>query len=528
MNAAAAFLDIFSRMATRPAVCEPGGRSITYDRLGRQTVALAAELRRQGMTPGDRVLLQTPNGIVFAASALAVLLAGGVPVLIEPGLGDEVYLSRLRSAAPRWWLVHPLVLWVNRLPGLTAWLRRRELDVPPLPPAANGPRKIPVTHRRLQRLAATGPLPDAFTPADREAGDDGLLIFTGGTTSLPKGVRLSHGALDAYIANITSAVADLTLENFLADTPQQVLYALRLGRTAHITKGRKARRARLVRELIAGERVDAYFGSPYVWTEMAAQAGPQAAALPASLKTVLLGGAPVTSDFLAALRGRLHPATRVLALYGMTEVGPVCFVAAEDKIAYRGEGDLVGRTLDGVRVEIAEAHPETGIGEVVVHSSSLFTGYLDQPERPAEQGLATGDYGKIVQVGGRPMLALLGRKKDMIIRNGVNIYPISFEASLRAMTDPSGRRLLRECALVGVWNERRQDEDVVLFIEPAAGVEPDLEYLKREAARLCGSDAKPAAVLIRRPIPVTGRQNKVDKQALRDDAAQRYRQSQPA
>jgi hypothetical protein len=115
----------------------------------------------------------------------------------------------------------------------------------------------------------------------------------------------------------------------------------------------------------------------------------------------------------------------------------------------------------------------------------------------------------------------------MIIRNGVNIYPISFEASLRAMTDPSGRRLLRECALVGVWNERRQDEDVVLFIEPAAGVEPDLEYLKREAARLCGSDAKPDAVLIRRPIPVLpdGKTRWTSKPCA-TNAAQRYRQSQ--
>lgn len=527
MNAAAPFLDIFSRMADRVAVCEPDGRSVTYAQLGRQTVALGAELRRQGLQPGDRVLLQTPNGIVFAASALAVLLVGGVPVLIEPGLGDEVYLSRLKLAAPRWWLAHPLILWVNRLPGLVAWLRRRELDVPPLPPKKDGPPRILVTRRRLQQLAAAGPAGETFVPADRRVEDDGLLIFTGGTTSLPKGVRLSHGALDAYISNITSAVQGLTLENFLADTPQQVLYALRLGKTAHITKGRKARRARLVRELIERQVVDAYFGSPYVWTEMAAQAGPHPAPLPASLKTVLLGGAPVTADFLAALRDRLPPGAHMLALYGMTEVGPVCFVTAEEKIAYHGEGDLVGRALDGVRLELAAADPVTGIGEVVVHSPSLFTGYLDQPERPAGEGLATGDFGKIVQIGGRPLLVLLGRKKDMIIRNGVNIYPLSFEASLRAMKDSTGRPLLRECALVGVWNEHRQDEDVVLVIEPAAACEPDLEYVRREAARLCGSDAKPDAVLVRRPILVTGRQNKVDKQALREDVAQHYKRSQP-
>ena len=257
-----------------------------------------------------------------------------------------------------------------------------------------------------------------------------------------------------------------------------------------------------------------------------AQAGLHRGTLPATLKTVLLGGAPVTADFLRTLRSWVAPGTRVLVLYGMTEAGPVCAVPAEAKIAYDGDGDLVGQALDGVRLELADRDPDTGIGEVVVHSPSLYTGYLGQTERQPDKGLETGDLGRLVEIDQREMLVLLGRKKDMIIRNGVNIYPMSFEANLRAMTDTAGRPLLRECAMIGLWNAARQDEDVVLCVQPAAGVEADPARVNKEAARICGTDAKPDNILVVSPIPVTGRQNKVDKQALRKAAAARL--SMPA
>ena len=522
MNAAQPFLENLSSQADRTAIVEPGGRSITYGGLHRRIAGLADELCRQGMEPGDRVVLQIPNGIAFAATALAVLLGGGVPVLIEPGLGDEVYLSRVRVSAPRFLIVHPLILRIRRVPGLASVLRRAELDVPPVPPVTGGLRRIVVDVRRLDGLARRAGDDPALASVERSAGDDAILIFTGGTTDMPKGVRLSHGAVGDYISNISSAISGLACERFVADTPQQVLYALRLGKTAHVTKGRKQKRARIVMGLLREAAVDAYFGSPYVWMEMRAQAGPSPEPLPDSMKTVLLGGAPVTPDFLALLRAWLPDRTHVMVLYGMTEVGPVCVVRAEDKLRYEGEGDLVGKPLPGVRIEIDPIPgAEEGVGEVVVHSPSLYTGYLGQPDRPPEEGLRTGDVGRRVTVDGEEMLSLLGRGKDMIIRNGVNIYPLSFEPRIRALAGSEGDRLLRECALVGVWNPTRQDEDVVLCVEPSPGATLDMDRLRRHAERVCGTDAKPDHYLLVEPIPVTGRQNKVDKKALRAHCADR-------
>ena len=517
MNASLPFFQVFAKHKDQIAVVEPGGRSVTYGGLLSQTVGLALHLAELGLVAGDRVVLQVPNGIEFSAAAMAVLLSGGVPVLIEPGLGDEVYLARVQASKASWQLVHPVVSRVNAVPGGTAVLRRFELDLPPPLPASLVANRLALTPKLMRRVAADVPFDVAlrFAPASRHGSDDGILVFTGGTTSDPKGVRLTHQALAAYIKQIGAAVSDLTVENYLADTPQQVLYALRLGKTAYVSKGRKARRARYVHKLLTKGLVGAYFGSPYVWSEMMARSGSAGLQAPA-LASVMLGGAPVTREFLGRLIAWLPETTKVVVLYGLTEAGPVCAVEATRKLNYRGDGDLVGSPVGDVTLEIPDATHADGIAEVVVHSPSLYAGYVGKPARGEDEGLRTGDLGKLVQVDGEKMLVLHGRVKDMIIRNGVNIYPLSFEERLRALEDAEDRPLLRECALVGLWNDVRQDEDVVLCVEPAAGVELDEGMLRRKAHIICGTDAMPDHVLLLSSIPVTGRQNKVDKKQLRE------------
>ena len=514
MNAAEPYLDILAASPHRLAVCEPGGRSITYSDLRRRVIALAQDLREQGFTAGDRALMLVPNGVEFAASALAVFLLGGTPVLLEPGLGDPVFLSRVKAAGPKWLLLHPLLAWIGRIPGARALLKKREIEVPPIPKLP-GMRTVIVSPKKLDRLQRQVPEDATFEIANRDDSDDGILVFTGGTTSAPKGVRLCHGALSHYLSHISSAITGMHLENFLADTPQQVLYALRLGKTAYTTKGRTKKRAATVHSLATAGKVDAYFGSPYVWMEMMASGS--GGTMPATLKTVLLGGAPVTREFLRLLRNKLHSDTKVLVLYGMTEAGPVCAVSAEDKLAYTGEGDLVGAPLHGVTLEIDGGGE---IGEVIVQSPSLYSGYLHDTER-GDEGFRTGDLGQLIEVNTTQMLLLLGRRKDMIIRAGVNIYPASFEENLRAIKNNRGDRLVREAAMIGVWNPATQDEAVVLCIEPLPGADVDRAALEKDAASVCGIDARPDHLLVLDAIPVTGRQNKVDKNALRQIAVKR-------
>lgn len=525
MNIAKLILDRLLAQPEHLAICEPNGRTICCRDLHGAVTALAAHLVSRGLLADDRVVLQIPNGIELTAATLAVLWAGGVPVLCEPGIGDAVYASRIALTSPRWLLVHPLVAGINRTPGLRRALGHFELAIPPSPDITTSDVTcLEISRRRLEKLVSRHPSDPDAAPAVRARTDPAVVVFTGGTTRLPKGVLLSHGALRHYLGNIGELTASLQIERLVTDTLPQVLFALHFGRSAFITRGRRRRRAEHVLSLIQSGRVDAYFGAPYIWREMLSLAHAPADPLPSSLKSVLLGSAPVTRDFLGALGGWLSPSTRCVALYGLTEVGPVCAVSMEEKLAWDGEGDLVGEPLPNISLHIEGAHAQQEIGEVVVHGPSLYSGYLGAPPRRSGAGLFTGDMGRLVTVGDRTMLALVGRKKDMIIRRGINIYPGTLDPLLSNLggqrsSGGSAKPMTQTCALIGLYNDDRQDEDVILCVEVPPGTQrPDVEKIKRLASQIAGADAAPDRILLLRKMPRTGRQNKIDKEALRAHA----------
>ncbi|MCB9733614.1 MAG: acyl--CoA ligase [Deltaproteobacteria bacterium] len=512
MNAAAAFLETFERAGDALAFVEHHGQETSYRQLLRQVRALAAVLSRRGLAPGDRVVLQLPSGPVLSAGILAVIALGGVPVLADPGLGDAVYTGRIEAAAPRFVLVHPMVEAVGRLPAVRRQLEaRRDLS---LPPAVGGPGVKPIRlARSWLRLGARTPLGGRYvTPVPVAPEADGVIVFTGGTTKEPKGVRLSHGALSAYMAGVARVAEDVPFERFLADTPQQALYGLSMGKTVLTTPARKPRRAPFSLALLRRGAAHAYFGAPWIWQEMMASA--RGERLPAGVRAVFLGGAPVTRPFLERLHAFLPADAVVRVLYGLTEAGPVASVDAAEKLAWpTADGDLVGRPLPGVELALAEPD-ERGVGEVLVRSPSLFGGYLGAPARPPGDALRTGDLGRLVlDAVGEPRLALVGRVKDMIIRNSVNIYPPSFEPTIEALTAPDGRPWVRRAAMVGAWNDARADEDVVLCVEPEPGF--DEAAFGAAVAEAVGADAAPDRTLVVEAWPVVGRLNKVDKGALR-------------
>jgi acyl-CoA synthetase (AMP-forming)/AMP-acid ligase II len=184
----------------------------------------------------------------------------------------------------------------------------------------------------------------------------------------------------------------------------------------------------------------------------------------------------------------------------MTEALPVSWVSLEDKLAHLGDGDLAGEPCPGVHIRIAAD------GEILVSGPNLCRGYLGMP--PATE-VATGDIGRLD--GGR--LVLLGRKKDMIIRGSYNIYPALVEDTVAAV------RGVRRCALIGLYDDRRADEEVVLAVEPQDGA--DRAELRRrvkreifEGPRRIDIYARPDRIVFTR-IPLAGRSHKPDKIALR-------------
>jgi acyl-CoA synthetase (AMP-forming)/AMP-acid ligase II len=177
-----------------------------------------------------------------------------------------------------------------------------------------------------------------------------------------------------------------------------------------------------------------------------------------------------------------------------------------EKLAWEGEGDLVGAPLPGARVRIGEGN------ELFVAGDWLCGRYLGK--EPLME-VATGDLARLDDDG---RVVLLGRAKDMIIRGHYNIYPALYEGKIAEIPG------VARCALIGVWDERAGDERVVLVLEPAADVTDPAQLTRRvelalRADALVDTLALPDEIVVM-PLPESGRTHKIDRNTLRRKLAE--------
>jgi acyl-CoA synthetase (AMP-forming)/AMP-acid ligase II len=182
----------------------------------------------------------------------------------------------------------------------------------------------------------------------------------------------------------------------------------------------------------------------------------------------------------------------------------VAAIELREKLLFAGVGDVVGRPVHGVDASIDDQ------GELIVAGPHLFNRYLGSPSVDRH---ATGDLATI-DASGR--VVLLGRSKDMIIRGANNIYP--------ALHEPVVERIegVHRAAMVGVFDETRADERLVLVIEPAVSLrspEQVSEFTRHVATALRTTNRIDHAALpddiVVGTVPLSGRSSKVDKAQLR-------------
>jgi acyl-CoA synthetase (AMP-forming)/AMP-acid ligase II len=249
------------------------------------------------------------------------------------------------------------------------------------------------------------------------------------------------------------------------------------------------------------------FATPSAFQSVIQHARGMRRPLPAHLRVLMLGAAPVDRAFLARVHDVVPRSTALWSVYAMTEMLPVARVNLHDKLARHGVGDLVGAPFPGVRARLA---PD---GELLLSGPHLFTGYFGQSSVTEH---ATGDLAALDEHG---RIVLLGRKKDMIIRGHQNVYPGLYEPTIAAIAG------VRRCSLVGVYSDAAADERIVLAVEPEVDQRlPDLERRLRAELR-SGPHSIDLAVqpdaIVFTQLPVAGRSNKVDKRALLELVRQR-------
>jgi acyl-CoA synthetase (AMP-forming)/AMP-acid ligase II len=182
------------------------------------------------------------------------------------------------------------------------------------------------------------------------------------------------------------------------------------------------------------------------------------------LRLLLSSGAPLHADERRAIRQRVCPA--FCEYYASTEGGGVSLLTPEDQ---RVHGDSVGRAVFGVEIEIVdEQHrrlPPGTTGILRYRGPGVANGYYRDPEASAEAFHDGWFYpGDLAECDARGFVFLRGRRKDMIIRGGVNIYPAEVEAIL--MAHPA----VADAAVVG-WPSREFGEEIAAFVRARGAVE---------------------------------------------------------
>ena len=402
------------------------GQSTSYRQLWDETRAYAGALRELGIGEGDRVAVLIPNVTDFARVYYAVLALGAVVVPIHALLKRHEIAYVLEDSGAR--------LLVCAAPLLGEGAAGAELSgvetISVLAPEELG-------SIRLEDLAAAATPIGTYLP--RRPEDIATILYTSGTTGKPK------GALGTHVALLEQANT-LLLDTIDMRRGDKVFGGLPLfhtfGQTTVLNTGLRVGAEIMLLfkftaagalDLVLDEDIDLFFGVPTMYVAML-EAGKQREGKPSRLRFGVSGGASLPVSVLTAFEERFG--APIYEGYGLTETSPVaCF----NHVGRTPRPGTIGTPVWGVEVEIADPAyldeirllPRGEIGELVIRGHNLFAGYLNRPEATAEAMVdgwfRTGDLGAKDE---DDYVRILDRTKDMILRNGYNVYPREVEEVL--------------------------------------------------------------------------------------------------
>jgi long-chain acyl-CoA synthetase len=433
------------------------GRQITNLDQQRAANRFANALRRLGVGPGDRVAVMLPNCAEVPQAYTAILKLGAVVVPI-------IFL--LSPAEVRHLLAHSEARVLVTAPELAGKAEGWDGRVVSVGGDAAG---------RPAYEELIGREPDRFVTVERADDDLAVILYTAGTTGQPKGVALSHGNLAAN-ARSAASLYELDREAWaLAVLPLSHSYGLTVMNAGHLL-GTRAVLLRwfnpeLVLEAIARYRVQSMSGVPTMFVYLLHY--PEADRFDtSSMRLWGSGAAPLPIEIVEPFEKRFGG--RLLEGYGLTEAAPV--VSAHRYSGVRKLGS-VGQPIPGVDVRIRDDAgrevPVGEVGEVCVRGPNVMLGYYRMPEETArtvrDGWLHTGDVGRLDEDG---FLYIVERKKDLIIRGGLNIYPREVEEVLYAHPK------VAEAAVVG-RPDAVMGEDVLAFVTLKSGEQATADEITR-------------------------------------------------
>jgi long-chain acyl-CoA synthetase len=454
MNLAGAFAQSVERQPQKIALYW-GEREYSYAELWRQSVFVAEQLQgRFGVKPGDRVGLWLKNCPEFVPSLFGILRVGAVVVPINNFLKpDEVnyilgdagidvlvtddelgaHYRALEAARP-----HLKLFRVEQLEG-------------------NGSLKS-----EARSPKAEGQNPPFSGPAET---DLAVIIYTSGTTGRPKGAMLSHGNLLHNVESCRIVLRTVALDRFAVLLPLFHSYMLTVGLLLPLRVGgsvvlvKSLHPVRNVLQEILQRQATVLPAIPQFYRSMVN--APITVPLP--LRLCVSGAAPLPAQVLLEFEAKFH--IPLIEGYGLSEASPVVTKNPLDGTRKAGS---IGLPIPNVEVSIQDdAGEQLGpgqVGEVCVRGGNLMLGYWKLPEETAQVmrngWLLTGDIGYRDEQG---YYYITDRKKDMLLVNGINVYPREIEEVLYQFPG------VKEAAVIGKPDPRKGEQPVA-FVAPNDGV----------------------------------------------------------
>ncbi len=427
-------------------------RRFTYVQMNSRCNRTAHVLKDLGVKKGDRVALLMMNSIEFMESFFAIAKLGAICVPLNWRLVPDELEFILKDAGAT------VLLYGDEFEEQVTDLhsRGKKTDIKQWV-CVGQPAAFAQSYANLQMQA------DDAEPPIVAAGDDNLYImYTSGTTGLPKGVIHSHNT--AIWACITqAATADMRFQDryigmlplFHVGALTPVTGAVYIGVTSIILR---AFDPALAWTLIEQEKVTNLLAVPAMANAMLQV--PQKDEVDFStLRWIMSGAAPVPVTLIEAYADR---GIEIVQVYGLTEsCGPACLISPTDALAKAGSTGKAFfhtdvRVIDGKGDDI----PAGEIGEVIIKGPHIMKGYWNRPDATAETikngWLHSGDLATIDEEG---FVYIQDRKKDMIISGGENIYPAEIENVIL------GHPKVRDVAVIGQPSKRWGESPLAVVVK---------------------------------------------------------------
>lgn len=410
-----------------------GDAALPYRTLLDQAAQVAALLRQAGVQPGARVGLWLKNCPEFATSLFGIWLAQGVVVPINNFLrpGEVGYI--LDNAG-----IDVLISETALSEGFNELKTGRPS----------------ISILQIEQFEKLPPAPQRVALPPQTEADLAVIIYTSGTTGRSKGAMLSHGNLLHNVESCRQVLQAVSFDRFVVLLPMfhsfmltvGILLPLLVGGSVVLIKTLQSPKT-ILAEAMAREAT-ILPAIPQFFRALANAAVPEKT----SLRLCISGAAPLPREILKEFNDRFP--IPLLEGYGLSEASPV---VSMNPIEGPWKPGSIGVPVPDVEVSIqndaGEFLPDEQVGEICVRGGNVMQGYWNQPEETAKTlrngWLLTGDIGYRDAQG---YFFITDRKKDMLLVNGINVYPREIEEIIYQFPG------IKEAAVIGIPDFRRGEQ----------------------------------------------------------------------